>query len=517
MILPPPSSERVLRRPVLTFRNRTWNKHRRIRRITRCVYRGDMLPGPKPTPQTVRMDTAKNGVFKVLEPASVTSAGVDVTFKVPFRVEVGESIVICGNCPEFGNWRVQFAFPLTWTPGNMWTGELRLDDGQYEFKCVRVRVGGTDEWEVGENRILSIQDTQTVGNEMEMTMEFGETRSSSTIMTIRETVVMGPTGDELFRVSGGIYNLVELEHFFQPTIVREIRSHDDDAEFGIVHDVTSKSLTPSVASMNQYLRSVLLLEEDEITLVYRRFPNLRFKSIESDVKPWVQFFQQEVGLTYYHIATLLKRKPSLLDLSISQVLKPFADFFLNDLGVLSERFFKFLCRRPSLVNYSLENDLKPKVKTLRSITELENWEIGRIVIGCGNLLTLQVSEIRKRIDNLMEELKLDIYECTSLILRFPPLLSMNSTNVAKKIRFLTQVQKRSVSEIVGFPFCLSFSLEERIMKRFQYLSEVGLPHHSCSLRIILSPPEVKFLDIVQKELNKDKAISDDMNNDFSLT
>jgi len=58
---------------------------------------------------------------------------------VPFRVEVGESIVICGNCLEFGNWRVQFAFPLTWTPGNIWTGELRLDPGNYEFK-VWIRV-----------------------------------------------------------------------------------------------------------------------------------------------------------------------------------------------------------------------------------------------------------------------------------------------------------------------------------------------------------------------------------------
>lgn len=346
-------------------------------------------------------------------------------------------------------------------------------------------------------------------------MEFGQTRSSNTVHKVRETVVMGPTGDELFRVSGGIYNLVELEQFFHPTPMGKILSdNDDDMNFGVVHDVVSKSLTPSVASLNEYLRTTLLLEDDEVALVYRRFPNLRFKSIEMDIKPWVQFFAQEVGLTYYHIATLLKRKPSLVDISIREVLTPFADFFLNDLGVLSEKFFKLLNRCPSLIDRSLENDLKPKIKTLKSITELEDWEIGRIVIGSKNLFSLKTSEIRKRFESLRNELDLDVYESTSLVLKFPPLLTMNSSNLAEKIQFLTRILKRSVSEIVGFPFCLSFSLEGRIKKRFRYLNEAGLPHHSCSLRMILGPSDQAFRKMVKRELRKDNIFTSDINNEY---
>lgn len=64
----------------------------------------------------------------------IVTCTVEVTFKVPFRVELGESIAICGDCIELGQWKLNQALQLTWTAGHVWIGQMRLPPGSYEYK-----------------------------------------------------------------------------------------------------------------------------------------------------------------------------------------------------------------------------------------------------------------------------------------------------------------------------------------------------------------------------------------------
>jgi len=82
---------------------------------------------------------------------------VDVTFKVPYRVELGENLAICGGCREFGNWKIIKALELNWNPGHVWTGRVPLPSGRYEFKCVRISGdGANNQWEYGLNRVMHV-------------------------------------------------------------------------------------------------------------------------------------------------------------------------------------------------------------------------------------------------------------------------------------------------------------------------------------------------------------------------
>lgn len=58
----------------------------------------------------------------------------DVTFRVPLRDARHERVFLLGDSREFGKWQLEDAFPLRWTPGDVWIGQLRLHAGTYEFK-----------------------------------------------------------------------------------------------------------------------------------------------------------------------------------------------------------------------------------------------------------------------------------------------------------------------------------------------------------------------------------------------
>lgn len=65
---------------------------------------------------------------------SVESRLTDVTFRVPLRNSKADRVILLGDSLEFGKRRRKNAFPLKWTPGNVWNGQLRLQPDTYEFK-----------------------------------------------------------------------------------------------------------------------------------------------------------------------------------------------------------------------------------------------------------------------------------------------------------------------------------------------------------------------------------------------
>ena len=65
----------------------------------------------------------------------VTACTVTVRFSIPYRVELGEHVIICGNCPELGNWKEERGLHCVWGPGHLWTSQTRLPPGNYEYKA----------------------------------------------------------------------------------------------------------------------------------------------------------------------------------------------------------------------------------------------------------------------------------------------------------------------------------------------------------------------------------------------
>jgi len=441
--------------------------------------------------------TRPNGVFKVME-SDVGERTMNVMINVPLHVEGGGHVVICGDSEEMGSWKLDNALRLT-SAGNMWTVQTPLPPGHYEFKCVIVGVGDP-QWEPGNNRVLQVATPASNNSEMEVTLDFGQTGSSSVTKILRETVVMTPNGDELFRMVGGngIDKLNRMMNLTLPSTEYIPRPMSE------IHDVISYPLTEEVPTANAFLERELKLEPEELKQMRRRFPDLRFKSVRQELQPWLDFFLDEIGMRRVHLVKLLIKRPSLLDVPKSDV-KPIADYFVHELGVTPKQFFLLLIRRPGVFHLSMESDIEPKVRLLRALTDLDDAGIGRLLVGCRDLLSKEDGEIQRRIHNLCMHLRLDGVRCSDLMLRYPAVLSMRPETVARKVTYLTKMLGRSVHEIIEFPFCLSFSLDRRVIKRFQYLDNVGIPHQTYGLATVLRPKEERFFKMVDRQVIKSKT------------
>ena len=102
-----------------------------------------------------------------------TNAGpAAVRFGVRAELDYGEALMVVGGAKELGSWEPEGGFALTWSDGNVWTGELAtltndapensVHSTAVEFKLVVVKPDwGGYSWEDGENRLLDMELVRT--------------------------------------------------------------------------------------------------------------------------------------------------------------------------------------------------------------------------------------------------------------------------------------------------------------------------------------------------------------------
>ena len=102
-----------------------------------------------------------------------TNAGpAAVRFGVRAELDYGEALMVVGGAKELGSWEPEGGFALTWSDGNVWTGELAtltndapensVHSTAVEFKLVVVKPDwGGYAWEDGENRLLDMELVRT--------------------------------------------------------------------------------------------------------------------------------------------------------------------------------------------------------------------------------------------------------------------------------------------------------------------------------------------------------------------
>ena len=80
-----------------------------------------------------------------------------IIFSVNYNSVFGEEVAILGSLSKLGLWELSGALPLKWNEGNIWTGEINIEDEDYqnfEFKFIVVEKGKIKRWEGGENNVI---------------------------------------------------------------------------------------------------------------------------------------------------------------------------------------------------------------------------------------------------------------------------------------------------------------------------------------------------------------------------
>eukprot|EP00210_Caulerpa_lentillifera_P007872 g7513.t1 len=486
----------------VTFHCSEKTKEERCRKLFRFACNGKLLPSPdsfsnndspRQSQTFLSVNSSDNKIIEVLDPGAVQNSGVEITFRVPLKVHSNERLFLCGSSAEFGNWQFSRAFPMNQDADGVWNGKLRLKSGLYEFKCVRV-AGDRVDWEEGHNRLLKIDEKRYTGSKVEVTMEFNETLISEIVKTVRETLVMDGDGNELYLVTGQVHKLTQIDPV--PKKTPDLKGKQES---------TYSERSKNESSIDEYFQSVLHFSKTDVSSLFYQYPDLRFKSVDLDVMPYVELLNEKLGVSYRDIGTLIKKRPSLLKLSVKDVLTPLVDLFLYNLAVTRGELFKFLERGEDLLSFSSKDKINNKIKNLRKVTKLKNFEIGRLVVGNGSLLSLAENKVQERFEHLKSQLNLDDeIKCSKMVLKNPKLLSLEQASISETVSYLTKEQNRSSGEIANYPYCLSLSLEKSIKKRFQALERVGLKPSLYMLHEILGASEGNFHALIQKELKREK-------------
>ena len=84
-----------------------------------------------------------------------------IIFSVNYNSKFGEEVAILGSLAKLGFWELSGALPLKWNKGNIWTGEINIEDEDwqnFEFKFIVVEKGKIKLWENGENNMINFDE-----------------------------------------------------------------------------------------------------------------------------------------------------------------------------------------------------------------------------------------------------------------------------------------------------------------------------------------------------------------------
>lgn len=91
--------------------------------------------------------------------AALETRPAKVLFKLQYEVQFGQSIRVIGSHPTLGDWQIDAAPTMNWSPGNVWVYEAELPAGSVvEYKYVVTQSGSLhgQSWQQGNNAVLAV-------------------------------------------------------------------------------------------------------------------------------------------------------------------------------------------------------------------------------------------------------------------------------------------------------------------------------------------------------------------------
>ncbi|RZC45820.1 hypothetical protein C5167_038776 [Papaver somniferum] len=156
-----------------------------------------------------------------------------------------------------------------------------------------------------------------------------------------------------------------------------------------------------------------------------------------------------LGTKPREVSSAITRFPHILSHNVEEKLCPLLGFF-EALGVPEKQLGKLLLQNPRLVSYSIDTKLTHIVEFLASLgLSKEEGTIGKVMkSGFGDR------------------------QIASLVSGYPPVLIKSVPNsLEPRIRFLLEVMKRQIEEVVEYPDFFKHGLKKKLEVRQKLLKQ----------------------------------------------
>ncbi|KAL9184299.1 hypothetical protein ACHAXT_002385 [Thalassiosira profunda] len=218
------------------------------------------------------------------------------------------------------------------------------------------------------------------------------------------------------------------------------------------------------------------------------------------------YFTKELGLSADEFASMLQAYPSVLMHSIDTRLRPTVDFLQNECGGGKENWASWkrvVHSYPKIFSISLERTLRPKLQFLcdKRCLGLKRSELSQVVGRFPPTLWLTEDNLQSKLDFLTTSLDLKESELRALVVSYPQILGLSLDNLNEKMSFFLGdgrdaincgLSKQQLKEFVLYqPALLAYSLEKRLRPRTEQMQEKNIFFYYCP-KNLMSYTDAKF-------------------------
>lgn len=272
----------------------------------------------------------------------------------------------------------------------------------------------------------------------------------------------------------------------------------------------------------------------QIQSTVHSIPRILIADVEKTIKPKIQLFQ-ELGITGSDLCKLISSHASLLTRSVEKAIKPSIKILDKVLvnGTENGDLFRVLQRSDWVIQRSPHLRLIPNILYLESIGVVGS----RLLLLLKNqprLLTVPQSELKKRVSKLLDIgfstnsrmflhglytlgsmthetflRKLQLFQslgfsknkCTEMFRNAPSVFRTSEEKIRLGLEFFLETMKLNKSTLVQHPALLMFSMEKRVIPRYQVLQLIK------SKKLVKKEPSFYFVMCLPEHLFLEKYVS----------
>lgn len=205
-------------------------------------------------------------------------------------------------------------------------------------------------------------------------------------------------------------------------------------------------------------------------------------------------WMSSIGLTDTEIPQIFRTCPMLITIPQATA-EQVAAWLTSDLGWSSSMVVRLMRKRPSFFAFSSVDTLRPKLVFFSQHFSIQ--QISNALFIQPRLFDTTIAHNQSQVLSL-QAIGLSQFQVAEMIRKMPGLLLRDIAGdvTQAKVRFLTQIIRQPVQEMLKFPAFLTLSLANRIGPRWAFHSLYS-PDQPFNLNTRLSPTDINFTHRLQ--------------------
>ncbi|XP_008775721.2 transcription termination factor MTERF4, chloroplastic-like [Phoenix dactylifera] len=224
----------------------------------------------------------------------------------------------------------------------------------------------------------------------------------------------------------------------------------------------------------------------ELGGVLTRYPEILGMRVGRVIKPFVEYLES-LGLPRLAVARLVEKRPHILGFGLDYQAKPNVEALL-EFGIRKEALASVIAQYPDIMGIELKAKLVSQQSLFESSILVGRDEYGKVIEKMPQAVSLSRSTVLKHVD-FLKGCGFLLKQVSRMVVGCPQLLALNLDIMRMNFEYFQTEMNGDLEELIAFPAFFTYGLESTIRPRHQIMAKKGL---KCSLGWLLNCSDEKF-------------------------